>query len=759
MIRDEEEEEERMEVAAESVERLESQVRVERERSERLREEVGKQALENRRLTSALAQARTTLQGDVLEENENLRAEIRKWKNIARHINVELIEHDKEVLKIMHQTSRTRLAWERDVALNRQGIFASKLSSQENVAKRVREETERELLSKFEEDLAPERKRREEAEAKARDLTQRLAQLEKAFSDASKVNKALAESQAEILEELEREREAHRAMTPRKVQQNTEKMRKRNRDLHRELEELRAVHYEKEAEMRDLKKSMKEGESSAQAAPKPEQASAFAQTDQQGALPDNTEEVENLKKIAKRKDEIIEAYKHKETKQASLIEKQRVQIEKQVDKQRSKMEKKLRKASKFISSLQDKRLQAKILSNWVRSAREFQGMKKQWKAGLVCTYFSMYHHRRRNAQLVRHSMLAWRASVGTSVGVKWLRVVHRALALIRRQSQSSLSAAPALSLVKSGAKSTVARSIVVRKFPRIANLASLHFGPSVSPKRVAFQVWKSALIEKKLVCDVKGLKVATNVLLIQIRDTRTRQILRWWKDWSAKEARREEGGTGETPAPASGAAGGQEEEKGEASEVTFVDKVGSDVIIKFRKEESALQTILDKVQEILNGELRDLQATVAAEVNRIVSSGTKATAASKHKLQTRLLQVEMTCTKLLEGLLAIDRTLESGGAGSRALGGEEKNLSRDVHRVVSDLKEIKARAHQALTSLEGLDRKVAVGHRHLLIKASEVPKRVVYLYDSAAHKGQDEIQSNFKHPEWTNQLPVFMPIE
>ena len=72
-----------------------------------------------------------------------------------------------------------------------------------------------------------------------------MAQLEKAFSDASKVNKALAESQAEILEELEREREAHRAMTPRKVQQNTEKMRKRNRDLHRELEELRAVHYEK----------------------------------------------------------------------------------------------------------------------------------------------------------------------------------------------------------------------------------------------------------------------------------------------------------------------------------------------------------------------------------------------------------------------------------------------------------------------------------------------------------------------------------
>ena len=58
MVRDEEEEEEeRMEEAAESVERLESQVRVERERSERLREEVGKQALENRRLTSALARA------------------------------------------------------------------------------------------------------------------------------------------------------------------------------------------------------------------------------------------------------------------------------------------------------------------------------------------------------------------------------------------------------------------------------------------------------------------------------------------------------------------------------------------------------------------------------------------------------------------------------------------------------------------------------------------------------------------------------
>ena len=27
----------------------------------------------------------------------------------------ELIEHDREVLNIMHQTSRTRLAWERDL--------------------------------------------------------------------------------------------------------------------------------------------------------------------------------------------------------------------------------------------------------------------------------------------------------------------------------------------------------------------------------------------------------------------------------------------------------------------------------------------------------------------------------------------------------------------------------------------------------------------------------------------------------------------
>ena len=44
----------------------------------------------------------------------------------------------------------------------------------------------------------------------------------------------------------------------------------------------------------------------------------------------------------------------------------------------------------------------------------------------------------------------------------------------------------------------------------------------------------------------------------------------------------------------------------------------------------------------------------------MASSGTKSAHAIKHALQQRLLQVDMTCGKLLEGLLVIGQTLSFG---------------------------------------------------------------------------------------------------
>ena len=137
----------------------------------------------------------------------------------------------------------------------------------------------------------------------------------------------------------------------------------------------------------------------------------------------------------------------------------------------------------------------------------------------------------------------------------------------------------------------------------------------------------------------------------------------------------------------------------------------------------------------------------------MVSSGSKATEASKHKMQSRLLQVDMTCSKLLEGLTAIGQTLD-GTKASQApqLSQGGARLGDEMQRIVSDLKRIKMQARQTLSSLEGLDRKV-------VLKADTVPTRVARLYSSHNQQGREEAQASYrKAPEWTNQLPVFQVI-
>ena len=74
----------RLEELREEVERLHRQVALEKERREQTASELGRRAVENRRLASSLAEARSGSRS-TLEENEMLK--LRKWKNIARHIN------------------------------------------------------------------------------------------------------------------------------------------------------------------------------------------------------------------------------------------------------------------------------------------------------------------------------------------------------------------------------------------------------------------------------------------------------------------------------------------------------------------------------------------------------------------------------------------------------------------------------------------------------------------------------------------------
>ena len=149
----------------------------------------------------------------------------------------------------MQLTGSTRLAWERDVALNRQGLFAVKLNEQQKAVEKAVEETRLELEGKYKPELEQERQRVENLES-------RSMYFEEAFRDSNKVNKTLADTNSELLDELEKERRESASKTPKKVRQSQEKMRKRNKELHTELEELRATCYDQESEIKDLKKDL-----------------------------------------------------------------------------------------------------------------------------------------------------------------------------------------------------------------------------------------------------------------------------------------------------------------------------------------------------------------------------------------------------------------------------------------------------------------------------------------------------------------------
>ncbi|UPQ97364.1 hypothetical protein HOP50_01g06550 [Chloropicon primus] len=728
----------RAEDLAGDVERLEIELASEKERTEKMRGELGAQALKNRRLTSALAEARSGLEDDVLEENQRLKSELKKWKNIARHINIELIEHDKEVLNIMHETSRTRLAWERDLALNRQGLFASKLNEQHKAVEVAREETEKKLLLQFEEDLAPERKRREEAEAKVRDLTERLAHAEHVFNNASQVNKALADSQSELLGELERERTESALLTPRKVKQNADKVRKRNKELQLELEDLQSSNFEKDAQIQELKRSFREKERSWLAK---HEETIGASTQTEDILLVDEDKLREIEEERQEKEALIRECMEKLERQASQAEKQKQSLEKQ----RSKTEKKLRKASKIIAHQQKKKAAARAFLGWraeLEKAKdlgllrnEIEERKKQSKSGLLCTYFSMYHHRTYNLRLLKHALQIWRADSRNTL--KWLRIIHKAYRKTYRADAQVLR-----SKLHLARRMTLSKLMVARKHP-----SKVQHGSGFSArarKHLAFAHWRAKAAARKLARDARGMELAVGVLHVQNRNLRMRQVLELWRSRCIAKA--------VVSAPAEAEADPAEEEEARSSEVTFVDKTlkGSGVTIKCKVDKggNALQSILSKVQEILQDQLKELKDTIAEEVNRAAASGKKNTHDMKHKLQARLLQVDMTCGKLLEGLLAIGQVLDA--TQSSPAFWKQGSSQDEMRRVVADLKAIKLQAHAALTSLEGLDRKY-------VLKADVVPTRVVRLFSTVNRPEHPE--DSFKAPEWTNQVPVFLPIE
>ena len=772
----EEEDSERLELL-EEVELLRSEVSKEKERSERLREELGKQALEKRRLSSELAEVRTATQVDVLDDNAKLRQELRKWKNIARHINLELIEHDKEVLKIMQQTAGTRLAWERDVALNRQGIFASKLNAQQKSIDQAVDEAKKLLLIEFEGDLDSEKNARKEAERKVEELKLRSERFESLFNDANKVSASLASSQEELLEELEKERIASKSMTPRKVQEHAENMRRRNRELHLELEELRATHYDKELQIRELKREVEEvkreheetREEDLRAAAellKLQRVSTSMQTEDVSIVSNDKMEKERLKmkKEQEKKESLIEAYKFKVEKQNSQLEKQRSHLEKS----RTKMEKKLRKASKFIVLQREKQLLTKVLvgwrAEWERETsiepyrKEIEKRKKQWKAKALCTYFSVYHHRRFNVHLMKVCFQWWKMS-RTNVYHRWLLLLHKAFRKVKNIEISALRAGGHLTQRLTVAKSQAIRKRTLLPMDGPLALSRVPTCSAATTRGLAFGVWKMKTVVKKLAKDLRGLRFAIEFLQRQSKEKDMKCLLSSWRRITARRISLLRPRI-EAEASVDAKEDGTELEIPEASEVTFVDKtlgmkVGSDVVIKYKKDSNAMQSILCKVQDILQNELNDLQDTVSKEVNRIVHSGSKCTVASKHKLQTRLLQVDMTCSKLLEGLLLIDQTLAGGHPGQVLQSSDADFVPDDVRLVLKDLREIKRQAQLALASLEGLDRKVAVGK---VIKA-DIPNRISFLYKSRAPAQDYSSSLARKSPEWNNKLPVFLPID
>ena len=759
--------------AQERVDSLQRDLAIEKERSQKLQGELEKQLREKGKARSALEEIRLATGSSLVDENASLKAELRKWKNIARHINVELIEHDKEVLKIMHLTGSTRLAWERDLALNRQGLFASKLNEQEKAVKEAVESTRKELSLQFDEDIAQERKSREKAETELSGLKNKSAYFEEMFRDAHKVNKTLAETHAELLEELERERRESAASTPKKVRQHAEKMRKRNRELHTELEDLRVTSYEMERQMKDLSFRLEQKERELADQEKyirERNANCASASTQTNSVVFGDEE--RIKKEKEKRERLIKAYEQKIEKQASQLEKQKAQI----DKQKSKTEKKLRKASKCIASLREKQAVKRFFFAWKsemfkeQSLREYKQesleRRKQWKSKHVITYFSMYHHKRHNKNLLKHFFLRWKILTNTMYS-KWLSVLHKAFRRIQRAEARTLNARLQLSHGW-----TITKALVAHKFPVFSRRPELRYftTTSVTLKRLMFGIWKFQTIQRKLVRDRKGLKLAISFLDRHRREKEIKFMLKGWKKACTDTKR----------SPAVGAAAEvmqnlaqrkEDETKEvdrEANEVTFVDKtlgmkIDSDVIIKYTKDGSALQSILDKVQAILHNELKELQNTISKEVHQMTSSRSRSTLASKQKIQKRLLHVDMTCGKLLEGLLLMQQTLE-GSQPRQAFqtnlwGGsaDPERASHDLEQVMEDLRAIKAQAHQSLTSLEGLDRKMAVGHR--VIKA-DLPKRITLLYNKHLQEHQDQKEkTEVKPPEWSSNLPVFLPID
>ena len=107
--------------------------RVATSRQSALQAEIGKLALENRRLSAALAHAKASTGDELVDSNAQLLREVRRWKNVARMLRLELSQQDVRVLGIIEATGNTRVAWERDRALHKQGLFAARLREHERV--------------------------------------------------------------------------------------------------------------------------------------------------------------------------------------------------------------------------------------------------------------------------------------------------------------------------------------------------------------------------------------------------------------------------------------------------------------------------------------------------------------------------------------------------------------------------------------------------------------------------------------------------
>ena len=296
-----------------------------------------------------------------------------------------------------------------------------------------------------------------------------------------------------------------------------------------------------------------------------------------------------LVQAEREKDDRIEGYKRELDIQAEQAEEQVASLKKQ----KSKVEKKLKKASKVIVHLEGKQAFSRAFLGWRAEVgkskalqqqleREAEDRRNQFKAGLLCTYFSMYHHRKFNARLLKHSFEIWRAD-SRSV-LLWSRLLHKVSRKIHRARVQQLEASQ-LSL------KTVSKALLIRKH-------SEKMGPRATIGRLALQqisfgLWKGKTAMAKLVRDVRGLKVAFRFLGVQMERERAKRLLNYWRLLGS--ARRS------GPAAESHAAeeeGGAKE--GSAPEEAFVDKtlsvkIGSDVTIKYNNA-AEQESNPDKVQ-------------------------------------------------------------------------------------------------------------------------------------------------------------------